>query len=297
MTPRDVVRLGVVHPRGGGHPPALLHQPRRARVRPGQPARSREGSALRPLLAQREEPPPALPRRVHRRAGRRRRPDRGRHRRPQAGRGPLREGLLRVRRRLGGPARRGPPGLRAGVQPPDEDPRVGAPGQLPGAEHPLHRLRRPARRSLPLLPGSGRPDARRSAPATWATWTACSTPTPSWSRRCRTTCGPPCPSRPGDSDFVYRQATRAKALDAVRGVLPAASTLERRHLRLRPGLRGPARADAHPPAAGGPDLRRAHAARAAQGHPELPAPGRPPRSGRGLERLPGAAPAPPPRTS
>jgi thymidylate synthase ThyX len=29
--------------------------------------------------------------------------------------------------------------------------------------------------------------------------------------------------RPGDSDFVYRQATRAKALDAVRGALPAAS--------------------------------------------------------------------------
>lgn len=29
--------------------------------------------------------------------------------------------------------------------------------------------------------------------------------------------------QPGDSDFVYRQATRAKALDAVRGVLPAAS--------------------------------------------------------------------------
>lgn len=28
---------------------------------------------------------------------------------------------------------------------------------------------------------------------------------------------------PSDSDFVYRQATRAKALDAVRGVLPAAS--------------------------------------------------------------------------
>jgi thymidylate synthase ThyX len=29
--------------------------------------------------------------------------------------------------------------------------------------------------------------------------------------------------QPGDSDFIYRQATRAKALDAVRGVLPAAS--------------------------------------------------------------------------
>jgi thymidylate synthase ThyX len=29
--------------------------------------------------------------------------------------------------------------------------------------------------------------------------------------------------QPGDSDFIYRQATRAKALDAVRGILPAAS--------------------------------------------------------------------------
>ena len=28
---------------------------------------------------------------------------------------------------------------------------------------------------------------------------------------------------PDDSDFIFRQATRAKALDAVRGVLPAAS--------------------------------------------------------------------------
>jgi thymidylate synthase ThyX len=31
------------------------------------------------------------------------------------------------------------------------------------------------------------------------------------------------PKDPADSDFVYRQATRAKALDAVRGVLPAAA--------------------------------------------------------------------------
>jgi thymidylate synthase ThyX len=31
------------------------------------------------------------------------------------------------------------------------------------------------------------------------------------------------PRDAGDSDFIYRQATRAKALDAVRGVLPAAS--------------------------------------------------------------------------
>src|ERR1700726_3454035 len=31
------------------------------------------------------------------------------------------------------------------------------------------------------------------------------------------------PQQSGDSDFVYRQATRAKALDALRGILPAAS--------------------------------------------------------------------------
>jgi len=31
------------------------------------------------------------------------------------------------------------------------------------------------------------------------------------------------PHDPGDSDFVYRQATRAKALDSVRGILPAAA--------------------------------------------------------------------------
>lgn len=31
------------------------------------------------------------------------------------------------------------------------------------------------------------------------------------------------PRQAGDSDFVYRQATRAKALDAVRGILPAAA--------------------------------------------------------------------------
>ena len=31
------------------------------------------------------------------------------------------------------------------------------------------------------------------------------------------------PRQPGDSDFVHRQAIRAKALDALRGLLPAAS--------------------------------------------------------------------------
>ncbi len=57
---------------------------------------------------------------------------------------------------------------------------------------------------------------------------------------------------PDDSEFVYRTATRAKALDAVRGILPAAATVERRHLRHRAGVRGAAAADACQPAARSP---------------------------------------------
>ena len=61
------------------------------------------------------------------------------------------------------------------------------------------------------------------------------------------------PRQPGDSDFVHRQAVRAKALDALRGLLPAASlsnvgiygtgqSYEMLLLRMRvaPSPRGPA---------------------------------------------------------
>ena len=44
------------------------------------------------------------------------------------------------------------------------------------------------------------------------------------------------PKAPADSDAVYRSAIRAKALDTLRGLLPAATQLERRHLRHRSGL-------------------------------------------------------------
>ena len=43
------------------------------------------------------------------------------------------------------------------------------------------------------------------------------------SARCRSTSGRRIPKDPADSDFVYRQAIRAKAFDALRGLLPAAS--------------------------------------------------------------------------
>ena len=81
------------------------------------------------------------------------------------------------------------------------------------------------------------------------------------------------PKDPADSDFVYRQAIRAKAFDALRGILPGGLAVQRRHLRHRPGLRAAAAAHAGPPAARGPRLRRPDADRAAQGHPVVPAAG------------------------
>ncbi len=78
------------------------------------------------------------------------------------------------------------------------------------------------------------------------------------------------PQQAGDSDFVYRQAVKAKSLDALRGLLPAASlsniglygtgqSYEQLLLRMR----------AHPlPEAR--TLRRHDADRIAQGHPLVP---------------------------
>ena len=64
------------------------------------------------------------------------------------------------------------------------------------------------------------------------------------------------PKEPGDSDFVYKQTIKAKACDAVRGMLPAATLSNVGHLRHRAGLRAAAAAHAGAPAAGGPPVRR-----------------------------------------
>ena len=86
------------------------------------------------------------------------------------------------------------------------------------------------------------------------------------------------PQQSGDSDFVYRQATRAKSLDALRGLLPGGIPLEHRHLRHRAVLRAAAAAHARAPAPRGPPLRGHDAARAAQGDPVLPPTRRRPRT-------------------
>ena len=94
------------------------------------------------------------------------------------------------------------------------------------------------------------------------------------------------PKDAADSDFVYKQTIKAKACDAVRGVLPAATlsnvgiygtgqAYEAMLLRMR----------AHP-LPGGAHLRAADAGRAAEGHPVVPRPRRPARSGRRLDGVP-----------
>ena len=62
-----------------------------------------------------------------------------------------------------------------------------------------------------------------SVPASSATWTASSTPTASCCPQMQAWVAERFPQQAGDSDFVYRQATQAKSLDALRGLLPAAS--------------------------------------------------------------------------
>ncbi len=63
------------------------------------------------------------------------------------------------------------------------------------------------------------------------------------------------PRGPGDSDFVHRQAVRAKALDALARPSAGGVAFERRHLRHRSVLRAAAHPHARPPVARGAPLR------------------------------------------
>ncbi len=90
------------------------------------------------------------------------------------------------------------------------------------------------------------------------------------------------PRQPGDSDFVHRQAIRAKALDGLRGLLPAAALSNVGIYGTGQSYELVAVADALAPAARGALLRRAHADRAAQGDPVVPPARRPARARRGV---------------
>ena len=150
----------------------------------------------------------------------------------------------------------------------------------------LHPVRRQARRPLPLLPRpcrARRPDPRlalhRRPRRLFDTYTGMLPQLLDWARERY-------PKDPADSDFVYKQSIRAKACDAARGILPAATlsnvgiygtgqAFEALLLRMR----------AHPL----PEARTYaddDARRAAQGHPVVPRARRPPGSWRRLERIP-----------
>ena len=220
--------------------------------------------------------------------GRRRRgPRRRRH---AAGRAALRARVRRVRRRLGGPARRRAPGLRGRVEHPDQGAGVGPAHGLPRAVDPLHPLRRPSRRPVPL-PRPRRADRRRSASATSRRSIEPSTPTAVACRSCARSSRRRFPRDPAESETVYRMTIRAKALDTLRGMLPAATTsnvgiygtgqaYEQLLLRMR----------AHPLQRGA-GLRRSDAGRAAQGHPRVSQARGPPRARRGRGRRTSTRPA------
>ena len=235
--------------RARGARPAL-HQPRPARLRPGQPARDRQGRDVRALFALPGHAAAAVPGRVRRRprgGARRGLRRRGGRARAQA----LRAHLPRLRRRLGGPARRGAHRLRVGLQRDDQGAPARPAGRLPGAVDALHRLRpADARRRLPLLA----PPRARAASTTRAMDFLFDTYSRSAAagdglgrgalpaRRRRARGGPP-------------RSLKAKALDLLRGLLPAASLSHMGIFATRPGLRAAAAAPARLAAARGARLR------------------------------------------
>ena len=180
--------------------------------------------------------------------------------------------LLRIRRRLGRPARRRAPGLRAGEQPPDQGPRAGTAHELPRAVDPLPRLR-PATQPTATTASTATTtcSSRASVRATSARWTACSTPTASCCPADRVARPTGTPRPPEDTDFVYRQAIRAKALDGLRGLLPASALSNLGIYASGQAYEVAAAAHARPPAARGARVRPDDARRTREGHPVVPA--------------------------
>ena len=234
-----------------------------------------------------EVAPPAVPRRVRRR---RAAPGHGRGARMvrEAPRRALRARVRRVRRRLGGAARRRAPRVRAVLPAAGEGARVGAARRLPRAVDAVHALRRQARRSV-ARDRAARARATRRSPTRYAGvprrrvrdvrrgCTSASSPGSRSGSR----------SSPDDTDFVYRQTILAKTCDTLRMLLPAGDALEPRDLRDGAVLRAAADAAGAAPARRDARLRRADAGRAPRGDPGVHEAGGPARAGHRLERLTG----------
>ena len=112
--------------------------------------------------------------------------------------------------------------VRGRVERPHQGARVGPAHGLPRAVDPLHPLRRPSGRALPL-PRSRRADGRRSATGTWRRSIARSRCTRRGSPACATSTRRASRGAEAMPRRVYRSTIRAKALDTLRGLLPAAT--------------------------------------------------------------------------
>ena len=161
-----------------------------------------------------------------------------------------------------------------GLERPDESARVGPADGLPRAVDALRAVHRPAGRPLEVSRARGAGTDRRFARRSSAPSIAPSRPTPAGFPTLESHFRAKHPKSPEDSDGVYRSVIRAKALDTLRGLLPAATTSN-------VGLFGTGQAFealllrmfAHP-LAGSARPRRSDARRAAAGHPGVPGTGR-----------------------
>ena len=202
---------------------AVLHEPRPPGVRPREPARGREGRAVRALLAAAPRASAACSSTSS--SATSTSPATSPSTRPSgsSGRGALRARLLRVRRRLGRPARRRAPRVRAGVERPHQGPRVGPADGVPRAVGSLHPVR-PSSAGATATTATARcsrSPTRRGA--TSPTWTRSSTPTARCSPRCSSGRATGYPKEPADSDFVYKQTHQGQGVRRRAGILPAAT--------------------------------------------------------------------------
>ncbi len=254
---------------------------RRSRGRCSRATRATQGSVRRLYLDEFAADVPSGGRPVRGRGGR-------------AGGGPLRAGLHRLRRRLDRPGRRRPPRLRVRLEHPHQAPPARPARRLSRAVDPLHPLRLAARGPASRTsPGAGATTATpSSATSTSPRWTSCSRSTRRSLERVQAWAEERWP-RGEEPEAAWRRSIRAKALDLLRGLLPAATlshvgifasgqAYEQLLLRM---LASPL-----------PEAREFAAMMldgAAQGDPELRRPGRAPGARRRVGLLPGAAAARP----
>ena len=196
----------------------------------------------------------------------------------------VRQGLQRLRRRLGRAARRRARGLRVRLQRPDQDPRVGTPHGVPRAVDTLRPLHRQAPRPL-ALSRAGR--SGRLAPRPVRDDDGCGVRDVCVAHRRhaealrRALSARAAGFRSGASRRHPRQGARHAA-----GHAPGGDAVERGYLRDRAGVRGAPTAHARASARGSQAVRRPDAGRAEEARPRVPDPRRSTRARRALEPVP-----------